>query len=80
MTGIEMGLLSFAVLVGLLALRIHVGIAMLLTGIGGYVALIGWMPLLAYLKTAAFARYSVYDLSVVPLFLLMGQFALRGGL
>jgi tripartite ATP-independent transporter DctM subunit len=39
-----------------------------------------WGPLLNYLKTAAYARYSVYDLSVVPLFLLMGQFASRGGL
>lgn len=80
MSGIQLGLMSFGVLVGLLALRIHVGVAMLVTGIGGYVMLIGWSPLLAYLKTAAFGRYSVYDLSVVPLFLLMGQFALRGGL
>ncbi|HRP73947.1 MAG TPA: TRAP transporter large permease [Rhodocyclaceae bacterium] len=80
MSGIQLGLLSFSILIGLLALRIHVGVAMLVTGIGGYVALIGWSPLLAYLKTAAFGRYSVYDLSVVPLFLLMGQFALRGGL
>ncbi len=80
MTGVQLGLLSFGVLIGLLALRIHVGVAMLVTGIGGYVTLIGWSPLLAYLKTAAFGRYSVYDLSVVPLFLLMGQFALRGGL
>jgi C4-dicarboxylate transporter, DctM subunit len=79
-SGIQLGLLSFSILIGLLALRIHVGVAMLVTGIGGYVALIGWSPLLAYLKTAAFGRYSVYDLSVVPLFLLMGQFALRGGL
>ncbi|WP_366558806.1 TRAP transporter large permease subunit [Polaromonas sp.] len=32
------------------------------------------------MKNAALARYSVYDLSVVPLFLLMGQFATHGGL
>jgi len=31
-------------------------------------------------KTVAYARYTVYDLSVIPLFLLMGQFASRGGL
>lgn len=80
MTGIQTGLIAFGVLIGLLALRIHVGVAMLATGIGGYVMLIGWAPLLAYLKNAAYGRYSVYDLSVVPLFLLMGQFALRGGL
>jgi tripartite ATP-independent transporter DctM subunit len=80
MSGIEFGLLAFVFLLVLLALRVHIAIAMLITGITGYVSMVGWMPLLAYLKNAAFARYSVYDLAVVPLFLLMGQFALRGGL
>ena len=46
----------------------------------GYVTLTGWTPLLSYLKTVAYSRYSVYDLSVIPMFLLMGQFASRGGL
>jgi tripartite ATP-independent transporter DctM subunit len=40
----------------------------------------GWDPLMNYYKNVAFARYSTYDLSVVPLFLLMGQFATNGGL
>ena len=57
--------------------RIPIAIAMLLTGVGGYVAISGWSPLLSYLKTVAYARYTVYDLSVIPLFLLMGQFAPR---
>ena len=35
---------------------------------------------LNHLKGAIFARFSVYDLSVIPLFLLMGQFATQGGL
>jgi C4-dicarboxylate transporter DctM subunit len=80
MSGIEFGLLAFVFLLVLLALRVHIAVAMLITGITGYVSMVGWAPLLAYLKNAAFARYSVYDLAVVPLFLLMGQFALRGGL
>ena len=80
MSGIEFGLLAFVFLLVLLALRVHIAVAMLITGITGYVSMVGWMPLLAYLKNAAFARYSVYDLAAVPLFLLMGQFALRGGL
>ena len=37
-------------------------------------------PLLAHLKGALWARFSVYDLSVIPLFILMGQFATQGGL
>jgi tripartite ATP-independent transporter DctM subunit len=64
----------------LLAIRVPIGIAMLLTGATGYVLLTGWGPLASYLKTAAYARYSVYDLSVIPMFLLMGQLASRGGL
>ncbi len=80
MSGTALGFSFFALLLALLALRVPIAIAMLGTGIAGYVTMTGWAPLLNYLKTAAYARYSVYDLSVVPLFLLMGQFASRGGL
>lgn len=80
MTGIEWGALMFGVMLVLLAARIHIGIAMLLTGSAGYVFVAGIDPLMAYFKNAAYARFSVYDLSVVPLFLLMGQFATHGGL
>ena len=80
MTGIEWGALMFGVLLLLLAVRVHIGMAMLLTGSVGYVILAGVDPLLNYFKNAAYARFSIYDLSVVPLFLLMGQFATHGGL
>ncbi|MBJ7547109.1 TRAP transporter large permease subunit, partial [Pseudomonas sp. OA3] len=80
MSSVVLGGLFLAFLLVLLAIRIPIAIAMLLTGIGGYVSISGWDPLLNYLKTVAYARYTVYDLSVIPLFLLMGQFASRGGL
>jgi len=80
MSGTAIGASFFCVMLMLLALRVPIGISMLLTGVAGYVTMTGWEPLLAYLKTMAYARYSVYDLSVVPLFLLMGSFASRGGL
>jgi C4-dicarboxylate transporter, DctM subunit len=80
MSGIEWGSLMFGVMLLLLALRVHIGIAMLATGSVGYALVAGLDPLLSYFKTAVYARYSVYDLSVVPLFLLMGQFATHGGL
>jgi hypothetical protein len=38
------------------------------------------LPLLNSLKNLAYARLSNYDLIVIPLFLLMGQFATHGGL
>ena len=79
MSGIEQGLMMAALML-LLALRMHIAMAMMVAGSVGYVWVAGLDPLLNHLKHAAFARYSVYDLSVVPLFLLMGQFATHGGL
>jgi tripartite ATP-independent transporter DctM subunit len=53
---------------------------MFIPGAVGYALLASPDALLNHLKGAAFARYSSYDLSVIPLFLLMGQFATHGGL
>lgn len=80
MSGLEQGMLIGGLMLLLLALRMHIGMAMFVAGSVGYVWIAGSVPLLNYLKTAAWARYSIYDLSVVPLFLLMGQFATHGGL
>ncbi|MBX9702416.1 MAG: TRAP transporter large permease [Acetobacteraceae bacterium] len=70
----------FVAALALIALRMPVGVAMLLVGGLGYAAIAGWAPLLASLKTLTFSRFSSYTLSVIPLFLLMGDFATRGGL
>jgi len=78
-SGIELAGLGIAGLFLLIALRMPIGVAMLVAGIAGYVAVSGWSPLLAYLKTGLYFRVSSYSLSVIPLFLLMGQFAARAG-
>mgnify|MGYP001003683562 FL=1 len=82
MSGIGAGLVLFGVMLVLLVLRVPIGIAMFAVGAGGYVWLTGgeWTPLFNSLKNLAFARLSNYDLIVIPLFLLMGQFATHGGL
>ncbi|MDP1612131.1 MAG: TRAP transporter large permease [Sulfuritalea sp.] len=80
MTGIEQGMLIGGLMLLLMALRVHIAMAMLVAGSIGYIWIAGPATLLNYMKTAAWARYSIYDLSVVPLFLLMGQFATHGGL
>jgi C4-dicarboxylate transporter, DctM subunit len=82
MSGIVAGELMFAALLLMLMLRVPIGIAMFATGAGGYYALSQFdaTPLLASLKNLAYARLSNYDLVVIPLFLLMGQFATHGGL
>ena len=71
---------GIALLLSLMFVRVPIGAAMALVGMGGYALLAGIDPLLSQVKTAAYWRYSSYDLSVVPLFLLMGQFATRAGL
>ncbi|MEE8204377.1 MAG: TRAP transporter large permease [Alphaproteobacteria bacterium] len=80
MSGVELGVVIFVVLMALLALRMPIGVAMLVTGMAGYVLASGWGPLIAYLKTGPYYRVSSYSLSVIPLFLLMGQFATQAGL
>ena len=80
MTGIAAGLTGFAVLLALMAIRIPIAVAMLAVGVGGYGLVNGWLPLLAYLKTNTYYQFSTYSLSVIPLFVLMGEFATHAGL
>ena len=80
MSALELGIIGFAALLSLIALRVPIAVAMMAVGLVGYSLLNGLAPLLAYLKTATFWAYHVYDLAVVPLFLLMSQFATRADL
>lgn len=80
MTGIAAGLTSFAVLLALMAVRIPIGVAMLAVGLGGYAMWTGTAPLLAFLKTSTYYQFSTYSLSVIPLFVLMGEFATKAGM
>jgi len=75
------GFTLFGILMVLLVIRVPIGIAMFAVGAGGYLTIIGDVDvLLNSLKNLAYARLSNYDLIVIPLFLLMGQFATNGGL
>jgi C4-dicarboxylate transporter DctM subunit len=67
-------------MLALMAMRVPIAIAMFIPGALGYALMTNPTILLNHLKGAAWARLSVYDLSVIPLFLLMGQFATQGGL
>ncbi len=80
MSPLQIGLALFAGMLALMALRAPIAVSMFVPGAIGYLAMAGEPALLNYLKGLAWARLSVYDLSVIPLFLLMGQFATQGGL
>jgi len=72
--------LIFGIMLLLMAIRTPIAISMFLAGATGYVLQAGWSPLASFLNTQAFARFASYDLSVIPLFILMGHFATQGGI
>lgn len=81
MSNIEVGLIAIPVLIALIFLRMPIGLAMLACGLGGTAYLLGdWNVVLAKMKTETYSTFSNYSLSIVPLFLLMGQFATLGGM
>jgi len=80
MNAITLTLLIFGIMLGLMALRVPISIAMFAAGGIGYVMQTGWAPFSSFLNTQAFARFASYDLSVIPLFILMGNFVARAGL
>lgn len=80
MSNLSIGLAVFAGMLGLMAFRVPISLAMFLPGAIGYSLIAGTSPLLNHLKGSVFARLSVYDLSVIPLFMLMGAFAMHAGL
>ena len=80
MSTMSIGLSMFGAMLVLMSVRVPIAISMFVPGALGYMALAGWLPLLSHLKGAVYSRVSIYDLSVIPLFMLMGAFAVHGGL
>ncbi|HBM61620.1 MAG TPA: C4-dicarboxylate ABC transporter permease [Citreicella sp.] len=74
------GLAGLGALVGLIMIRMPVAYAMILVGGIGTLLLNGPGLVLSQLKTLAYGQFSIYDLSVVPMFVLMGAIASRIGL
>jgi tripartite ATP-independent transporter DctM subunit len=79
-TPFQLTTLIFAVMLVLMAVRVPIAISMFAAGCVGYVTQAGWAPLASFLNTQAFARFASYELSVIPLFILMGNFATQGGI
>jgi len=80
MTPTLAGLVGFAGLFVLLALRMPIGIAMMLVGFAGIAVLNNLDAALHTLGSFPYAYSSVYELSVIPLFVLMGNFAAASGM
>ena len=73
-------LLGFAAVFALALLRVPLAFAMGLVGLVGLANLRGWPPTLASAAQVVYDTGFAYTLSVVPLFILMGNFVARSGL
>jgi C4-dicarboxylate transporter, DctM subunit len=81
MDALSLAAWSFPVLLLLIFLRIPIGLSMLVVGLAGSWQVYGQAaPLLNQMKTMAFSQFSTNSLAVIPLFLMMGQFASLGGM
>jgi tripartite ATP-independent transporter DctM subunit len=74
------GFAGLAILVLLIAIRMPIAYAMILVGGVGVTLLNGSAIFMSQLKTLAYGQFSIFDLSVVPMFVLMGALATRTGL
>lgn len=80
-TDFQIGMMSFGVLLLLIAFRIPLAAAMFGVGLVGTYVIAGDMRMVDnQLKTFTYGTLTSYSLSIIPLFLLMSEFATRGGM
>ncbi len=71
---------GFVVLFAMMALRVPIGVAMGLVGIGGFAAITGLKPALNLLAQSPIRVITDFNLSLIPFFILMGVFATNSGM
>jgi tripartite ATP-independent transporter DctM subunit len=76
----EVGFLGILILLILLLSRMQIGIAMGVVGFAGFVYIAGWEPAMGILRTVPYTTFANSDMSVIPLFILMGSFAFAAGM
>lgn len=74
------GIAGLLCLPALIAVRVPIAYTMILVGVAGITLQSGPAIVLNQLKDLAYAQFSIYDLSVLPMFILMGGLASRCGL
>ncbi len=80
MERIEIGFMGIAALLALIGLRVPIGAAMGGTAFVGIWAMMGWNPAVGISKAVPFNLIGDWNLSAIPMFLLMGFIAVEAGL
>jgi tripartite ATP-independent transporter DctM subunit len=73
-------LLGFVGMFLLMALRVPIGVAMGIVGVLGFAAVSGFSPGLNLLANVPLSVLTDYNLSIIPMFILMGAFATHAGM
>ena len=80
MTPVTAGITGLVSLIVLMFLRIPVGFVMAIVGFAGFGLLVTWDASLNLLARDFFSIFGSYNLTVIPLFVLMGQIAHHAGI
>jgi tripartite ATP-independent transporter DctM subunit len=80
MTPLEIGIIGIIVLFILLATSMPVGFVMAAVGTAGFALIVNPSAALSVLVTDIFDTFSSYSLTVIPLFVFMGQIAFHSGI
>jgi len=80
MDPITVAILGILFMFLLILLQVPIGIAMAVVGVTGYGVLSGFGPAFTIIATEASSAIANTDLAVIPIFLLMGNFATSAGL
>ena len=80
MSALTVGVIGIIVFLILIFKGMNIGLALLLVGFAGYALIINPTAAFAQLRTDPSTTASTYSLIVVPLFILMGNFAYHAGL
>ena len=80
LSNIAIGTAGLAVMLFLIVIRVPIAYSMIVVGFTGISLMSGPRVVLFQLKDLAYSQFSLYDLSVLPMFVLMGSLASRSGL
>ncbi|MEY4975147.1 MAG: Sialic acid transporter permease protein SiaT [Pseudomonadota bacterium] len=80
MSPMSLALLIFGVMLALMVVRVPIAGAMFVAGTVGMILQADLKTFLSFTNNVAYTRLASYDLSVIPLFILMGHFATQGGI
>ncbi|MCD8254484.1 MAG: TRAP transporter large permease [Oscillospiraceae bacterium] len=80
MSLMTIAVLGIVVLLILMFLGMNIGLAMMLVGFIGYGFAVNWKAAYGVLQTVPYTQAASYSMTVVPLFIMMGNFAFASGM